>query len=147
MRLGPPVPIVVDETWVHKRNHFFYRQFHRPPTPLGSPVVAFVTIKVVWTRAATRLAARHGREFVRHVIPAVAKPARILWNEFIAFLFFCLAVTFGFQTVRFARALAKASPADAPGDLFRLCMAGFFTLIMLWFGLSSFLRARKISRS
>jgi hypothetical protein len=97
----------------------------------------------VWSR----LAARHGREFARHVIPAVAKPARTLWNDFIAFLFLCLAVPFGFETVRFARSYAKASPADAPGDMFRMCMSGFFLIVMLWFGLSSYIRARKISRS
>jgi hypothetical protein len=101
----------------------------------------------VLSRLATRYAVRHSREFVRHVVPAVAKPARTLWNEFIAFLFGCLAITFGFETWRFARAFSKAAPADAFGDLVRLCVAGFCTLVMFWFGLSSYLRARKISRS
>jgi hypothetical protein len=101
----------------------------------------------VWTRPAARIAARHGREFVRHVVPAVAKPARTLWNDFIAFLFCCLAITFGVETWRLARAYAKAAPADAGGDLFRLCISGVCTLVMLWYGLSSYLRARKISRS
>ncbi|MBZ5623886.1 MAG: hypothetical protein LAQ69_35060 [Acidobacteriia bacterium] len=95
----------------------------------------------------SRIVARHGREFVRHVIPAVAKPARTLWNDFIAFLFCCLAVIFGFQTVRFARTYANAAPENAMGDLFRLSIAGFCTFVMLWYGVSSFLRARKISRS
>ena len=110
-------------------------------------VAAFVTIKVVWTRPAARIAARHGREFIRHVVPAVAKPARTLWNDFIAFLFCCLAVPFGFKTVLLARDYAKAAPADAFDDLVRFCLAGFCTLLFLWFGLSSFLRARRISRS
>jgi hypothetical protein len=143
MGLGPPVPIVVDDTQVHKRNHTFYRQFPRSPAQLEAYHCSFCYDEVVWSR----IAARHGREFVRHVIPAVAKPARTLWNDFIAFLFCCFGVIFGFKTVRLAMDYAKASPADAMGDLVRLCMAGFCTLVMLWFGLSSFLRARKISRS
>jgi hypothetical protein len=99
-------------------------------------------------RAAGRIAARQGREFVRHVVPAVAKPARTLWNDFIAFLFCCLAVPFVFKTVSLARAYAKAAPADAlSGDLVRLCFAGFCTLVLLGYGISSYLRARKISRS
>ena len=102
---------------------------------------------MVWTRPAARIAVRHGREFVRHVVPAVAKPARTLWNDFIAFLFCCLAVPFGFKTVTLARVWANHGSEDAFGDLVRLCIAGFFTLVMLLFGLSSFLRARKISRS
>jgi len=97
----------------------------------------------VWSRVTVR----HGKEFARHVVPAVVKPARTLWNDFIAFLFFCLAIPFGFETVRFARAYAKASPAEAGGDMFRMCMSGFFLIVMLWFGLSSYLKARKISRS
>lgn len=145
--LGPPVPIVVDKAQVHKRFHTYYRQLPGPTARLEPKVAAFDTIIGVWTRPAARLAARHGREFVRHVVPAVAKPARTLWNEFIAFLFCCLAVPFGFKTVLLAKAYAKAAPADAFGDLFRLLIAGFCTLVMLWFGLSSFLRARKISRS
>jgi len=137
----------MDKTEVHKRFHTLYRQLTRPTARLEPKVAAFDTIIVVWTRPAARIAARHGREFVRHVIPAVAKPARTLWNDFIAFLFCCLAITFGFETWRFARAYAKAAPADAFGHLLRLVVAGFCTLVMIWYGLSSYLRARKISRS
>lgn len=99
------------------------------------------------SRIAARYAARQGREFVRHVVPAVAKPARTLWNDFIAFLFGCLAITFGFETYRFYRAYSKAAPADQFGDLVRLVIAGFCTLVMTWYGLSSYFKARKISRS
>jgi hypothetical protein len=137
----------VDKTQVHKRFHTFYRQLTRPQHGWEPKVAAFDTIIIVWTRAASRLAARHSREFVRHVVPAVAKPARTLWNEFIAFLFMCLAVPFGFKTVQLARVYVKSAPADAFADLFRLCIAGFCTLLFLLYGLSSYLRARKISRS
>jgi hypothetical protein len=49
--------------------------------------------------------------------------------------------------VSLARVWAKAAAADALGDLVRLCIAGFCTLVLLGYGLSSYLRARKISRS
>jgi hypothetical protein len=99
------------------------------------------------TRAASRLAARGGREFVRHVVPAVIKPARALWNEFIGFIFLCLAVFFGFKAGRLAWDYMKSGPAGDLGQLFRLVIAGFCTLVVLYFGITSLLQARKISRS
>jgi len=84
--------------------------------------------------------ARTGRNaglFVKHIVPAVVKPARTLWNEVIGFFFLCLAVAFGFQTVRGA----------IHHELARALCAGFCTILMAWYGISSFLRARKISRS
>jgi hypothetical protein len=95
-----------------------------------------------------QLTVRHGREFVKHVVPAILKPARTLWNEVIGFLFICFAVVFGFKAVRIYMDFSKtASGEDGSADLVRLLMAGFCTFLMLWFGISSFLRARKISRS
>jgi hypothetical protein len=81
------------------------------------------------------------------VVPAVLKPARTLWNEVIGFLFLCLAVMFGSGVVRAYSAFTKATPDQATGDLLRIVMSGFCTLLMLYFGISSFRRARKISRS
>jgi hypothetical protein len=75
------------------------------------------------------------------------KPVRTLWNEVIGFLFLCLGVVFGFQTGRYIRNFLHAPPETAPGELIRASMAGFCTLLMLWYGVSSFLRARRISRS
>ena len=94
-----------------------------------------------------RQAARHARAFAIHVVPAVLKPARTLWNEIIGFLFICLAVVFGFGTVRSYLDFAKATPDAAIGHLFRLIMGSFCTFVVLWYGISSFLRARRISRS
>ena|SRR5579862_5788644 len=95
----------------------------------------------------SRVARRYGEEFVRQVVPAVAKPARTLWNEFIGFVFLCFAVIFGFKAGRLALDYAKVGTSGGMGELFRLIIAGFCTLVMVWFGLGSFLRARKISRS
>ena len=92
------------------------------------------------------LTARGRQEFVRHVVPAVLKPARTLWNEVIGFLFFCLAVLFGSGAVRAYMAMGSG-PAHNAGDLWRFLGTTFLTLLMLYFGISSFLRARRISRS
>jgi hypothetical protein len=97
----------------------------------------------VWQRQAVR----HGRQFVKHVVPAVVKPTRILWNEFIGFVFMIFTVAFAFKTGRLAMDYLKGPGADATGALVRLSVAGFCTLVMLFFGIGSFLRARKISRS
>jgi hypothetical protein len=86
-------------------------------------------------------------EFTRHVVPAVIKPARTLWNEVIGFFFLCLSVLFGSGVWRSYRAFMKASPDEATGDLLRIGMSLFCTVLMLYFGVSSFRRARKISRS
>ena len=93
------------------------------------------------------LTARHSREFVKHVVPAILKPARTLWNEVIGFLFICFAVVFGFKSFRLYVDFSKSTGDESSAHLVRLAMAGFCTLLMLWFGITSFLRARKISRS
>jgi hypothetical protein len=93
------------------------------------------------------LTVRHGRAFLQHVVPAVVKPARTLWNELIGFLFLCLGIVFGIKTGTYIRDFMSTPPGAATGDLIRMTMAGFCTLVMLWYGFSSFRRARKISRS
>ena len=76
-------------------------------------------------------------KFLGHVVPGIIKPVHALWNEVIGFLFLCIATVFGFQAVRSAM----------HHELFRTLLAGFCTLLLGWYGVSSFLRARKISRS
>src|SRR5690349_14379988 len=92
----PPVPIVVDQYLLHKL---------RAANPSAEqylwitgkhPFCGFCYDGDVWKQ----LTARHSREFVKHVVPAVLKPARTLWNEVIGFLFICFAVVFGFKAVR-----------------------------------------------
>ena len=98
-------------------------------------------------RLTVRQGVRFGQEFVKHIVPAILKPARTLWNEVIGFLFLSFAAIFGFKTVRYGMDYAKAGPDGGTGELIRLAMAGSCTLLMGWYGVSSFLRARKISRS
>jgi hypothetical protein len=104
----------------------------------------------VWQRAAirgSRDAVKHGRVFVKHVVPAVIKPARTLWNEVIGFIFAVLAVMFGFRAGRLYMDYAAAAPADEGSAMGRLALAGSSTLLMAYFAITSFLRARRISRS
>ena len=85
---------------------------------------------------------RLAKEFYKHVIPGVMKPARILWNEIIGFLFVVLAVFVGFATYRRARTYSGDT-----GELLLLVAYFGFCGLLAYYGLSSFWRARKISRS
>jgi hypothetical protein len=94
----------------------------------------------VWQKDAVktgRYALKNSRSFFRHVIPGVVKPIHSLWNQVIGFLFVCMGTIFGFAALRYQN----------KGDGFRFVVAGVCSLMMLWFGCTSFWRARKISRS
>ena len=82
------------------------------------------------------------RKFIQHVVPGVIRPLRVLWNEVIGFLFLALAVLPVPSIVREFRAYEGGAEG-----MFRILLGTLFSLIMGWFGLSSFLKARKISRS
>ena len=83
-----------------------------------------------------------GKQFVQHVVPAIVKPLRVLWNEMIGFIFVVFGVLVGFSTWR-----NYSGGGQAEGSPFILLAGGGFALMLLYFGLSSFWRARKISRS
>jgi len=85
--------------------------------------------------------------FLKHIVPAIVKPLHALWNEVIGFLFLPFATIFGFRTATYVRQLLHSTDATAGGALLRVVMAGFCTLLLGWYGVSSFLRARRISRS
>jgi len=78
-------------------------------------------------------------KFVRHVVPGIVRPLHVLWNEVIGFIFFVLAVVILVGTIR--RTL------NDPNGFWPLVLGVSFGLMLAGFGLSSFLRARKISRS
>ena len=82
-----------------------------------------------------------GRQFLSHVLPAVVRPLRVLWNQVIGFLFVVLGLWAVPQTVRSIR--------EFDGDLesvFHVLLTSLFVLLMSGFGISSFWRARKASR-
>ena len=74
---------------------------------------------------------------MKHVVPAVVKPARTLWHEVIGFLFVSLAVVFLFGAFR----------AYRDGNTIAFLMSAFLVVLMGGYGISSFLSARRISRS
>ncbi|MEP7362453.1 MAG: hypothetical protein ABI972_04290 [Acidobacteriota bacterium] len=81
------------------------------------------------------------RNFAGHVLPGIIKPMRVLWNEIIGFMFLVLGVIFGFSAWRKYR--------DFNGDfasLLLLMMAAIFVVLMIGYGVSSFLRARRIGK-
>jgi hypothetical protein len=87
-------------------------------------------------------AVKQGRLFFKHVVPAVIKPVHSLWHEVIAFLFIIIAVIAGFSGYR----TWLRFRGDA-GDIVRIVLCVIFASIMAGYGISSFFKARKISRS
>lgn len=85
---------------------------------------------------------REGRKFLGIVVPAVVKPARTLWHEVLGFLFISMAIVFVFSGFRAIRQFDGSA-----GAILRLAMLVFGVCLLGGYGISSFLRARKISRS
>jgi len=81
------------------------------------------------------------RKFVGHVLPAVLKPMRVLWNELIGFVFVVFAIVGGSSAYR------NLANTQDPDSLGRGMVGALFGTIMLGFGLHSFVRARRIRRS
>ena len=94
-----------------------------------------------------RDAVKNGRVFVKHVVPAVIKPARTLWNEVIGFVFTVFAVTFGFRAGRMFLDYQVAPPENQPRELLGFVGLGCLALVMSYFAITSFLKARRIARS
>jgi hypothetical protein len=78
------------------------------------------------------------KKFLGHVIPGIARPIHILWNQVIGFLFIVLALV---PVPGAIRSFGKE------GSIARLALTIPFVLLMGWFGVSSFWRARKIDKS
>jgi hypothetical protein len=57
------------------------------------------------------------------------------------------AIFFAVKTVRLLIDYSKHPPADAAMPVINLSIAAIPTLVSAWFAVTSFLRARKISRS
>jgi hypothetical protein len=89
-----------------------------------------------------KLRASDARKFVHHVVPQVVKPARVIWNQAIGSIFLVLALPAFVKAWGFYRALD--SDPESGG---RLLLTLIFGAVMAAFGLSSFWRARRISRS
>jgi len=78
-------------------------------------------------------------KFLRYVLPGLIRPMRVLWNQLIGFLFLVFAATIVIEGFR-------RSSAQEHGPAM-LVLAVLFGLFLAWFGISSFLKARRISRT
>jgi hypothetical protein len=79
--------------------------------------------------------------FARHTLPVAMRPARILWHQMIGFLFFVLAI----YPARFEYKAIQNFKGDGESWT-RVIMAGVFIVVMLVYAITSFLKARRISR-
>jgi hypothetical protein len=75
------------------------------------------------------------KSFLGHVMPSIIRPIHILWNQVIGFVFIVLAVVFGYRVIRGNESLGLQ------------IVGGVFVLLIAWYGISSFWKARKISKS
>jgi hypothetical protein len=82
-------------------------------------------------------AIRNSGTFVKHVVPAAVKPLHSLWHELLGFIFLLIAGAGGFKIWREA---SHTSPI-------MLGLAGFLVIVTAGYGISSILKARRISRS
>ena len=78
------------------------------------------------------------KSLISHVLPGVIRPIHILWNQVIGFFFLVLAVLP-------VRSIIRDWGTDGGGP--RLALEIPFAVLMGGFGIHSFWRARKISKS
>jgi hypothetical protein len=78
------------------------------------------------------------KKFLGHVVPGVVRPIHILWNQVIGFFFIVLALLP-------IHSIIRDWNRDDSGP--RLALEIPFAVMMAGFGIHSFLRARKISKS
>ena len=81
------------------------------------------------------------QRFLAHVLPGVVRPIQALWNQMIGFIFLVLAASAVPSTVRNVHQFQ--GDADS---FFRVLLPIAFGALMAYFGITSLLRARKISR-
>jgi hypothetical protein len=78
------------------------------------------------------------KKFLGHVVPEVVRPIHILWNQVIGFFFVVLSLLP-------IHGIVRDWGKDDAGP--RLALEIPFAVMMAGFGIHSFLRARKISKS
>ena len=80
---------------------------------------------------------RTAGRFAKHVVPAAFKPVHSLWHEILGFVF----MVFGFL------ALWRVIHNPAALGPMQMAILLIFSVVMILYGVSSFLKARRISRS
>lgn len=82
----------------------------------------------------------NAKHFARHVVPEVVRPARVVWNQAIGALFFVLAIPALVKGIQ----LYHEIQSD-PKSGFGVVISAIFVVVMVSFGTSSFLKARRIA--
>lgn len=81
------------------------------------------------------------KKFFSTVLPSILKPLQALWNQMLGFLFLAFAVLLIRPIVQ-----TWNDPDKDGSDFWKLFLAGFFFLVLLFYGLQAFLRARKLGK-
>jgi hypothetical protein len=81
--------------------------------------------------------AKQAGKFVKHVVPAAVKPVHSLWHEVLGFIFLAVAALGVSYLVRKFSTLGFA----------RIAIIVPLVVVTAIYGVSSFLKARRISRS
>ena len=81
--------------------------------------------------------AKRAGTFVKHVVPAAVKPVHSLWHEVLGFIFLAVAALGVSYLVRKSATLGFA----------QIAIIVPFIIVTAGYGVSSFLKARRISRS
>lgn len=85
----------------------------------------------------------HAQTFARTVVPAVVRPAQVIWNQAIAAIFFILSIPAVLKAVQ----ILREKQIDER-NFFVLILSFIFAGVMIAFGVASLLKARRIgSRS
>lgn len=82
------------------------------------------------------------KKFLTTVVPSVLKPLQIVWNQIIGFVF----LVFALLSARSVYHAVTNFDGEAEA-IFKVALTGLFALIMSFFAIASFWRARKISKS
>jgi hypothetical protein len=81
--------------------------------------------------------AKQAGKFVKHVLPAAVKPVHSLWHEVLGFVFFAFAAGGAWKVARHAATMGPV----------QLTLVIPLIIVTAGYGISSFLKARRISRS
>ena len=81
--------------------------------------------------------AQNAGKFVKHVLPAAVKPVHSLWHEVLGFIFLVVAVVASWKVYRHFGAMGPV----------QLLLIVPLIVVTAGYGISSFLKARRISRS
>jgi hypothetical protein len=82
------------------------------------------------------------KKLYNSVMPGILKPLRTLWNEMMAFAFMAGAVLFGSAAYR-----EHLKVEQDRSSVWLVLLPGFACVVFIIFGLQSFFKARKISKS